>query len=128
MTEYFTVKRIDNSRLSRPMAPARLQDYWRRVAVGAAMAACLLFYTWQHFECIQLRYEVQQLEAQRAEAKELNQRLQLQVTGLQGTGRVTEFATTKLGMTVRNPGEVVGSDATAEAPVSAQVRYATTQP
>jgi cell division protein FtsL len=127
MTEYFTVKRIDNSRLSRPMAPARLQDYWRRVAVGAAMAACLLFYTWQHFECIQLRYEVQQLEAQRAEAKEVNQRLQLQVTGLQGTGRVTEIAQTKLGMTVRNPGEVVGSDATAE-PVSAQVHFATTQP
>ena len=63
MTEYYTVKRIDNSRLIRPMAPARLKDYWRRVGVGAAMAACLLIYTWQHFECIRLRYEVQKLQA-----------------------------------------------------------------
>ena len=57
MTEYHTIKRIDNSRLVRPMAPARLQDFWRRVAAGGAMAACLLFYAWQHFACIQLQYE-----------------------------------------------------------------------
>ena len=74
MTEYYTVKRIDNSRLIRPMAPARLKDYWRRVGVGAAMAACLLIYTWQHFECIRLRYEVQKLQADRAEALETNSR------------------------------------------------------
>ena len=54
MTEYYTVKRIDNSRLVRGMAPARLRDFWRRVAAGGAMAACLLFYAWQHFECIQI--------------------------------------------------------------------------
>ena len=62
MTEYYTVKRIDNSRLSRPVAAARLQDFWRRVLAGAAMAACLLFYAWQHFECIQIRYQIEQLE------------------------------------------------------------------
>ena len=63
MTEYYTVKRIDNSRLVRSIAPARLQDFWRRVAAGGAMAACLLFYAWQHFACIQLRYQVEQLSA-----------------------------------------------------------------
>ena len=63
MTQYHTIKRIDNSRLVRPMAPARLRDFWRRVAAGSAMAACLLVYAWQHFECIQLRYQVEQLAA-----------------------------------------------------------------
>ena len=32
-TEYHTVKQIDNSRLVRPTHPARLRDFWRRLAV-----------------------------------------------------------------------------------------------
>src|SRR5271170_1883313 len=38
-TEYYTVKQIDNSRLERPRHPAQVKDFWRRLAVGAAMAA-----------------------------------------------------------------------------------------
>ena len=72
-TEYHTVKQIDNSRLVRPANPARAQDFWKRLAVGAAMAAGLLFYAWQHFECIQIRYQIEQLDSaarqgQRAES------------------------------------------------------------
>lgn len=126
MTEYFTVKRIDNSRLIRPMAPSRLKDYWRRVAVGSAIAAFLLIYAWQHFECIRLRYVVQQLEAQRAESAELNKRLHLQVSSLTSSGRVDSIAETELGMTVHQPGEAVSSDATSE-PVLAQARLTSAQ-
>jgi hypothetical protein len=121
MTEYYTVKRIDNSRLVRPMAPARLKDYWRRVAVGSAMAACLLMYTWQHFECIRLRYDVQQLEAQRAESAEKNKRLHVTVSELTSAGRVDTIAQTKMGLTMHSPAEAVGSEGTAE-PVLAQAR------
>ena len=68
MTEYYTVKRIDNSRLFAAPAPSRVRDLWRECArVARALAACLLVYTWQHFECIQLRYQVEQLESQRAQ-------------------------------------------------------------
>jgi cell division protein FtsL len=126
MTEYYTVKRIDNSRLVRPMAPARLKDYWRRVAVGSLMAACLLVYTWQHFECIRLRYEVQQLQAQRAESAELNKRLHIQVSALTAAGRVDTIAQNDLGLTVHAPGEAVGSEGTAE-PVLAQARLVSAQ-
>jgi len=76
-TEYFTVKQIDNSRLVRPAHPAQLKDFWRRLAVGAAMATCLLSYAWQHFECIQIRYQIEQLDSERAQATELNQQLHL---------------------------------------------------
>ena len=34
----------------------------------AAIAACLLFYAWQHFECIQIRYQIEQLESERTQA------------------------------------------------------------
>ena len=64
MTEYYTVKRIDNSRLLRPTAPARCGisgGGWRRARHRGAAA----FYAWQHFECIQLRYQIEQLDAAR---------------------------------------------------------------
>lgn len=106
MTEYHTIKRIDNSRLVRPMPPAQLRDFWRRVAAGAAIAACLLVYTWQHFECIQIRYRIEQLESQRAQAAELNQQLHLEVATLRSPMRVDAIARNQLGLTVPVPGQV----------------------
>ena len=106
VTEYFTVKQIDNSRLARPAAPARVQDFWRRVAVGAAMAACLLSYAWQHFECIQIRYRIEQLDSERAKAEELNQQLHLEVATLRSPSRVDAIARNQLGLTVPVPGQV----------------------
>ena len=125
MTEYYTVKRIDNSRLLRPMAPARLRDFWRRMAVSAAMAGCLLFYAWQHFECIQIRYQIEQLDAQRTQAVELNQQLHLEVATLRSPKRVDAIAG-KLGLTVPVPGQVTPTDATSE-PVLAQARWTPSQ-
>jgi cell division protein FtsL len=106
VTEYFTVKQIDNSRLARPAAPARVQDFWRRVAVGAAMAGCLLSYAWQHFECIQIRYRIEQLDSARAKAEELNQQLHLEVATLRSPSRVDAIARNQLGLTVPVPGQV----------------------
>ena len=110
VTEYFTVKQIDNSRLARPAAPARVRDFWRRVAVGAAMAACLLTYAWQHFECIQIRYQIEQLDSERAKAEELNQQLHLEVATLRSPSRVDAIARNQLGLTVPVPGQVAPVD------------------
>jgi cell division protein FtsL len=115
MTEYFTIKRIDNSRLVRPAPSARLHDFWRRVAVGAAMAGCLLSYAWQHFQCIQLRYQVEQLESRRAQAAELNQQLHLEVATLRSPMRVDAIARQQLGLTVPVPGQVAPADGPSDA-------------
>jgi cell division protein FtsL len=120
MTEYYTIKRIDNSRLVRPAPPARLREFWRRVAVGAAMAGCLLFYVWQHFQCIQVRYQIEQLESQRAKAVELNQQLHLEVATLRSPMRVDAMAR-NLGLTVPVPGQVAPAEGPSEA-VLAQAR------
>jgi len=112
MTEYYTVKRIDNSRLSRPVAAAQLQDFWRRVLTGSAMAACLLFYAWQHFECIQIRYQIEQLATDRAQAAELNQQLHLEVATLRSPMRVDAIARNQLGLTVPVPGQVAPAEGT----------------
>ena len=106
MTEYYTVKRIDNSRLLRPAPAARLNPLWQRVAAGTAMAGCLFFYAWQHFECIQLRYQIEQLQAAEAQATETNQQLQLEVATLRAPSRVDAIARTQLGLTVPVPGQI----------------------
>lgn len=107
MTEYYTVKRIDNSRLARPAAPAQVREFWKRVAVGAAIAGCLIFYVWQHFECIQLRYRIEQLDVKRNQAAQLNQQLHLEIATLRAPSRVDAIARTRLGLTVSVPGQVM---------------------
>jgi len=114
MTEYYTVKRIDNSRLSRPVAAAQLKEFQRRLIAGAAMASCLLFYAWQHFECIQLRYQLEQLSSGRAQAEELNQQLHLEVATLRSPMRVYAIARNQLGLTVPAPGQVAPVDVPSE--------------
>ena len=126
MTEYYTVKRIDNSRLTRPVAPAQLRDFRRRVIAGAAMAACLLFYAWQHFECIQFHYQLEELESSRAKAAVLNQQLHLEVDTLGSPSRVYAIAGKELGLTRAATGLAVPAEAQGEA-VLAQAR-ASAQP
>ena len=110
-TQYHTVKRIDNSRLARPTPKARLNDCWRTVAIGAAMAACLLSYAWQHFECIQIHYQLEQLQTARAQALELNQQLHVEDATLRAPGRIDKFARQHLGLTVAAPGQQSSADA-----------------
>jgi cell division protein FtsL len=114
MTEYYTVKRIDNSRLSRPAPTAQLQDLRRRMITGMAMAACLLFYAWQHFECIQLRYQLEQLHSERTQATQLNEQLHLEVATLRSPGRVDSIARNQLGMTVAAPGQVAPAESASD--------------
>ena len=114
MTEYHTVKHIDNSRLSRPVATAQLKEFRRRLLVGAAMASCLLFYAWQHFECIQLRYQLEQLSSEHAQAEGLNQQLHLEVATLRSPMRVDAIARNQLGLTVPVPGQVAPADVPSE--------------
>ena len=125
MTEYFTLKRIDNSRLSRPVAAAQLKDFRRRLLVGAATAGLLLSYAWQHFECIQIRYQLEQLASERAQGRELNQQLHLEIATLRSPMRVDAIARNQLGLTVPVPGlsvpaEVAGDGVLADARPVAQ--------
>jgi cell division protein FtsL len=123
MTEYHTVKRIDNTRLVRCASPSRVRDLWRLCAAGAALASCLLFYAWQHFECIQSAYTVEQLKSDREKAAELNQQLHLEVAALRSPMRVDAIARNQLGLTVPVPGQVAPADGPSDA-VLAEARAA----
>ena len=121
MTEYYTVKRIDNSRLTRPSAPNRVRELSRRMIWGVALAFFLLAYAWQHFECIQLRYTLEKLQGDKSQATELNQQLRLEVASLQSPMRIDAIARQELGLTVPMPGQVAPAQGAGEG-VLAQVR------
>lgn len=123
MTEIHTVKRIDNSRLVRRMSRDQLRESCRLVALGAVLAAGGLLYAWQHFQCIQLRYQLEELKAEQGRADELNLQLKLEAAALRSPMRIDVIARRQLGLTVPVPGQVAPAPEPLGA-VLAQARHA----
>jgi cell division protein FtsL len=121
VTEFYTIKKIDNSRLVRQMAPERMREYWRLIFLGGVLAAGGLFYAWQHFQCIQLSYQLEELKAERGRAAELNQQLKLEAAALRSPMRIDVIARRQLGLTAPAPGQVAPVHETSDA-VLAQAR------
>jgi cell division protein FtsL len=121
MTEFYTVKKIDNSRVVRAGAPRRLRECARLVALGALLAAFVFLYAWQHFQSIQLSYQLEELKADQSQAAELNQQLKLEVAGLRSPMRIDAIARRELGLTAPVPGQVAPIQGPSE-PVVAQVQ------
>ncbi len=121
MTEFYTVKRIANSRLVRPVAPDRLRECFRLVALGVLLAGVALLYAWQHFQDIQLRYQLEELKSERAQAAELSQQLKLEVAALRSPMRIDAIARRQLGLSVPVPAQIAPMEGPSEA-VLAQAR------
>ncbi len=115
MTEFYTVKHIDNSRLIRPTAPNRLRECCRLVAFGALLAAGGLLYTWQHFQCIRVRYQLEELRAERGQAAELHSRLTLEAATLRSPMRIDAIARQHLGLMTPQSAQVVRLEGPSEA-------------
>jgi cell division protein FtsL len=125
MNDFYTVKHIDNSRLVRLVAPNHMRECARVVLLGGLIALCAFLYAWQHFETIQLRYQLESLRSERAQATELNQELKLEMAGLRAPGRIDLIARRQLGLTAPVPGQVAPMDLPANA-VFAEARPANT--
>ena len=122
MSEFYTVKQIDNSRLVRVVAPNHMRECARVVSLGALIALGAFLYAWQHFETIQLRYQLEALRGERAQASELNQELKLEMAGLRAPERIDMIARRQLGLTAPAPGQI----APAELPPNAVMAEART--
>ena len=122
MSDYYTVKRIDNSRLVRTANPNRMRESCRIVAYGGVLAAGLLLFAWQHFQCLQLGYQLEELKAERGQAAEMNQRLKLEVAALKSPERIDAIARNTLGLTMPVPGQVAPAVYAPSEAVLAQAR------
>jgi cell division protein FtsL len=127
MTEFITVKSIDNSRLARKVATGEWRDFCRLALLGTLLAAFVLGYAWQHFRCLAVQYQLEELKTQRAGAAELNGQLKLQHASLRAPGRIDQLARGQLGLTVPVPGQVSPAVQTAGA-MLAQARTGSATP
>lgn len=106
MTEFHTVKRIDNTRLLRVVEPVRLRNLYRTVALGGIMAAFFTLYIYQHFRCIDLSFQLEDLKAQQAQASGLNGELKLEIAALRDPKRIDVIARRQLGLTQPAPAQI----------------------
>jgi cell division protein FtsL len=122
-TQFHTVKRIDNSRLVRNVEPVKLRGFYRTAGLGAIVAACLMMYIYQHFRCIDLSFQLEDLKAKKTQSLALNSELRLEIEGLRDPRRIDVIARKMLGLTQPMPTQVQEYDAPSGAEVAA-ARYA----
>ena len=120
--EFQTVKRIDNSRLTRRVEPVKLRYYYRTLALGTVVAAFFMLYIYQHFRCIDLSFQLEDVKAKQTEAAALNTSLKLEIAGLRNPMRIDVIARRQLGLTEPLPTQVQEYDAPSGAEV-ATARY-----
>ena len=118
-TEFHTVKRIDNSRLVRAAEPVRMQGFYRSACWGGVIAVFLMFYVYQHFRCIDLSFQLEDLKGQQTKMSALNSELRLEIEGLRDPRRIDVIARRQLGLTQPMPTQVQEYDAPAGAEVAA---------
>ena len=92
MMEFRTVKRIDNSRLVRNVEPAKQRNLYKTVGTGGVVALFFLFYIFQHFRCIDLSFQLEDLKARQAQAAQLNAELKLEIANLRDPMRIDVIA------------------------------------
>jgi cell division protein FtsL len=106
MLQFQTVKRIDNSRLVRHVEPVKMRNYYRTVALGGIVAAFFMLYIYQHFRCIDLSFQFEDLKAKQVEAATLNSSLKLEIASLRNPMRIDVIARRQLGLTEPLPAQV----------------------
>ena len=106
MTEFHTVKRIDNSRIVRHVEPVKMRKLYRMVALGGVIAAFFMLYIYQHFRCIDLSFQLEDVKGRQAEAASLNASLKLEIAGLRNPMRIDIIARRQLGLTEPLPTQV----------------------
>ena len=121
-TEFHTRKRIDNSRLVRHVEPVKMRSFYRAVALSGIVAAFFMVYIYQHFRCIDLSFQLEDLRAKQAEATSLNSSLRLEIASLRNPMRIDVIARRQLGLTEPLPTQVQEYEAPSGAEVAA-ARY-----
>jgi len=121
--EFQTVKRIDNSRRERHVEPVKLRNYYRRVALGCIVAAFFILYIYQHFRCIDLSFQLQDVRAKHAEAAAMNSSLRLEIASLRSPMRIDVIARRQLGLTEPVPTQVQEYQDAAGAEVAARYTH-----
>jgi cell division protein FtsL len=119
MVEFHTVKRIDNSRLVRHVEPVKLKNYYKTAALGGIVAMFFMLYIYQHFRCIDLSFQLEELKGRQVLAQAANSKLKLEIATLRDPRRIDVIARHQLGLTQPTANQVREYAAMDEAVVAA---------
>jgi cell division protein FtsL len=106
MMEFQTVKRIDNSRLVRHVEPAKMRGLYKTAALGGIVAIFFMLYIHQHFRCIDLSFQLEEMKAKQQSAQAYNGQLKLEIATLRDPRRIDLLARHQLGLTQPIPSQV----------------------
>jgi cell division protein FtsL len=106
VVEFHTVKRIDNSRLVRHVEPVKMRNLYKTAALGAIVAVFCMLYIYQHFRCIDLSFQLEDMKAKQQTAVALNGELKLEIATLRDPHRIDVIARHQLGLTEPSPTQV----------------------
>ena len=99
-----------------------MQGFYRTAGWGVLIAVFLMFYVYQHFRCIDLSFQLEDLKSRQTKMSALNSELRLEIEGLRDPRRIDMIARHQLGLTEPLPTQVQEYEAPAGAEV-ASVRY-----
>lgn len=105
--EYAIRKDVRNNPIVREVDQARLRQLWKTAAISAVLVLVVLFSVWQNFELLRHGYQIQALQAERAEEEAVNRRLRLEAATLKSPARIEREATTRLGLVPPAAGEAI---------------------
>ena len=106
MMEFHTVKHIDNSRLVRHVEPVKMRNLYKTAALGTVVMMFCMFYVYQHFRCIDLSFQYEDLKARQQTAQGYNGELKLEIATLRDPRRIDVIARHQLGLTQTAPTQV----------------------
>lgn len=114
---FYTVKRIDNSRLRREVNPEQRRECFALLGLGVLIFAFVFLFAWQHFQCVRFGYQIEQLKSQRAALEEWNHQLRIEQASLADPQRIDTLARHS-GLASPSPQQVIRVGPIGPAPTS----------
>lgn len=125
--EFAIKKNVRNNPIIREVDRVRQRELWRSMAIGVFLVAVLLLSAWQHFELLQLGYQIPPMQQERASELEINRRLRLEIETLRAPERIERIATEQLNLIAPSSDEAVVIERVLQAPAPDRSIVATRQ-
>ncbi len=115
LPDFYTVKRIDNSRLRREVNPQQRREFLVLLGLSAVIFFFVFLFSWQHFQCVRYGYQIEQLKLQRADLEEWNDRLRVEEASLADPQRIDALAR-QSGLASPSPQQIIRVGSGEDAP------------
>ena len=90
----------------RHVEPVKMRNLYKTAALGAVVALFCMLYVYQHFRCIDLSFQLEDLKAKQQAAQGYNGELKLEIATLRDPRRIDVIARHQLGLTQTAPAQV----------------------